>query len=245
MSPPPIDSFDAAFDASLPRPESTDSQKDRRNFERRLSLNVATLLANGLRPAFPGILPDQHGATPWIGSRTSRRIRRLDVAYSTPELGLGLGLSIKTIQFFDPKTKCYSKRIARVDDELRHVAMDYHVRQPHSVLVAVIILPIRACDGLLYLGKGDDGFDSAVWQFRRRVNRRAPSDEADLFERVFIGLYDRSCDTATASVSFFDVMDKPPRNGRPAPDSLRSLPSILGEITATYDHRNMPPFEYA
>lgn len=63
-----------------------------------------------------------------------------------------------------------------------------------------------------------------------------------LFERVFIGLYDT--DQATfGRVGFFDVMNAPPKRGRPA--SLISFPELVAEIVSTYDARNSPPFLWA
>ena len=70
----------------------------------------------------------------------------MDVNYSTVELGLGLGVSIKTINFPDPKTRRYTKNYTRVDNELRAEAADYHERQPYAVLCAVVFLPLEACD---------------------------------------------------------------------------------------------------
>ena len=55
-------------------------------------------------------------------------------------------MSIKTINFRDATTKRYTKNYTRADGELRAEASDYHERQPYAVMVAVIFLPIDACD---------------------------------------------------------------------------------------------------
>src|SRR5262245_27500507 len=75
------------------------------------------------------------------GARTAKGFKKLDVNYSTPELGLALGVSIKTINYRDPETKRYTKNYSRVDNELRAEAMDYHQRQPFAVLVGLLFLP--------------------------------------------------------------------------------------------------------
>lgn len=85
-----------------------------------------------------------HGFGQESRARTGKGLKKLDVNYSTIELGLGLGLSIKTINFRDAKTKRYTKNYTRVDNELRAEAADYHERQPYSVLCAVIFLPFDA-----------------------------------------------------------------------------------------------------
>ena len=67
-------------------------------------------------------------------------LKKLDVNHSTPEIGLGLGVSIKTINFLDIKTRRYTKNIKRVDGELRAhllVQLDHRARQAvHLRLVA-------------------------------------------------------------------------------------------------------------
>jgi hypothetical protein len=75
--------------------------------------------------------------------------------------------------------------------------------------------------------------------FRHRAGRERPRDEAQLFEELFIGLYD----TVSGELLFFDVNVPPLRSGRPAV-SL-SYDDLLKRIGLTYDRRNDPPFEWA
>jgi hypothetical protein len=162
------------------------------------------------------------------------------VNYSTVELGLGLGLSIKTINFRDAKTKRYTKNYTRADGELRAEASDYHERQPYSVMVAVIFLPIDACDDG---GKNaPSSFGQAIQVFRFRARRDSPKDPAMLFERVFIGLYETD-EPHFGDVVFFDVTSAPPRTGRP--DAPMSIAELMQEIVETYDRRNSPRFDWA
>lgn len=114
------------------------TQADKKNYAERLSRALAQRFANALRPHFEGILPDSSGKGQESKARSAKGYKKLDVNYSTPELGLGLGVSIKTINFVDPKSKRYTKNYTRVDAELRAEATDYHDRQPYSVMVAVI-----------------------------------------------------------------------------------------------------------
>lgn len=163
--------------------------------------------------------------------------------YSTSELGLGLGVSIKTINFPDATSDRYTKNYGRVDNELRAEAMDYHIRQPYAVLVAVVFLPIESCQDAGKAADAVSSFGAAVKTFRNRANRTGPKDQEELFERVFIGLYDHA--TTSADVQFFDVMDAPPRQGKPGATTLRSFSQFTEEVTATYDARNKPPFVWA
>jgi hypothetical protein len=79
-------------------------------------------------------------------------------------------------------------------------------------MVALIFLPIDSCEDSH--GPLPSSFGQAVRDFRFRANRKDHRDDLDLFERVL----DRSLRTGRQEfgrVYFFDVMEKPPRNGRP------------------------------
>ena len=212
------------------------SQAQKKNYAEILSRELAQSFANRLRPQFPGILPDPTGRGQESRARTSKGFKKLDVNYSTVELGLGLGVSIKTINFRDPASKRYTKNYTRADGELRAEASDYHERQPYAVMIAVVFLPADACDDAL---TGVSSFGAAVQIFRNRAGRHSHEDAPMLFERVFIGLYE-TAENAFGEVGFFDVMTPPPRRGRPR--VMLDMDELVGEIVATYDHRNAPPF---
>ncbi len=216
------------------------SQAQKKNYAETLSRELAQRFADLLRPQFPGILPDPSGRGQESRARTSKGFKKLDVNYSTVELGLGLGVSIKTINFPDPKTRRYTKNYTRVDSELRAEASDYHERQPYAVMVAIVFLPADSVDdGLTAVSS----FGAAVQVFRNRAGRDSHEDAAMLFERVFIGLYDTKADEAIfGRVAFFDVNVPPPRRGRPR--AMLGMEALIAEIVATYDHRNAPPFEW-
>lgn len=215
------------------------TQQQKKNYAEALSRVLATRFANGLRDAFPGILPDASGRGQESRARTAKGVKKLDVNYSTAELGLGLGLSIKTINFRDAASQRYTKNYTRADGELRAEASDYHVRQPYAVMVAVIFLPLDACDDAK---KDPSSFGQAVKVFRFRGGREEASDDPNLFERVFIGLYDTD-PGSFGSVGFFDVREPPPKAGRPR--VLLDFPSLIQQVRQTYDARNSPVFVWA
>jgi hypothetical protein len=216
------------------------SQPKKKNYAEILSRELAQTFADLLRPTFNGILPDPLGKGQESRARTSKGFKKLDVNYSTVELGLGLGVSIKTINFRDATTRRYTKNYTRADGELRAEASDYHERQPYAVMVAVVFLPADACDDALR--NGVSSFGAAVQIFRPRAGRASPKDASMLFERVFIGLYD-VVDELFGRVAFFDVTQAPPKSGRPR--DLISFQQLISEIVATYDARNSPPFVWA
>src|SRR5690606_35793072 len=93
------------------------SRSDKKNYAERLSRHLATAFANALRGEFPGIKPDPDGKGQESNARTAKGVKKLDVNYSTPELGLGLGVSIKTLNYKDASTNRYTKNITRIDNE--------------------------------------------------------------------------------------------------------------------------------
>jgi len=211
----------------------------KKNYAEALSRALATRFANALRPQFPGVLPDEHGRGQESKARTAKGVKKLDVNYSTAELGLGLGLSIKTINFRDSASNRYTKNYTRADSELRAEASDYHVRQPYAVMVAVVFVPLDACDDAK---RDPSSFGQAVRIFRFRGGRDEPTDDPNLFEAVFVGLYDTD-PQHFGEVIFFDVKNAPPRSGRPG-DAM-GFHELVDEIRRTYDRRNSPVFEWA
>lgn len=241
-----IRTFEAAIEHAAPRPATTGSQIDKKNYAQRLSEALAELVANALRADFRGILPSEDGRGRESRARTSKGFKKLDVNYSTVELGLGLGVSIKTLNFPDPKTSRFTKNYSRNDGELRAEASDYHKRQPYSVLVGILFLPVESCDDS---GRGQEAesgissFGRAVQYFRARSGRRGPIDDIELFEAFFIGVYELGQSGQT--VRFFDVMTAPPRSRRPAAAETISFEELIHRIKLTYDQRNAPPFSWA
>lgn len=215
------------------------SATDKKNYAESLSRALAQRFADALRRSFDGILPDVDGSGQESRARTGKGLKKLDVNYSTIELGLGLGVSIKTINFRDARTRRYTKNYTRVDNELRAEAADYHERQPYAVLCAVVFVPLDACDDG---GRNaPSSFGQAVQIFRFRAGREKPADDPTLFERVLVGLYDSERDFGR--VCFFDVMDAPPRTGRPR--ALKSFREAVEAIVDAYDRRNKTKFKWA
>lgn len=115
----------------------------KRDFAQRLSTCLAQKVADALRPKFRGVLPDETGGKHESRSGSASGLKKLDVNYSNPQIGLGLAVSIKTLNFKDQVTGRFTKNIRRLDGELRAEAQDCHVRQPYSVLAGLIFFPRR------------------------------------------------------------------------------------------------------
>ncbi|MBK8648592.1 MAG: hypothetical protein IPN16_19020 [Gemmatimonadetes bacterium] len=123
--------------------------------------------------------------------------------------------------------------------------MDHHERHPYAVLVALFFLPMKACDDA---GTDKSSFAHAIMTFRSRAGREEPSDPHQKFERFFVALYEHEGDRR-GDVWFFDVMDKPPRRGRPpridppkdeTRRGLLTLDEMIREIVKAYGIRKPP-----
>lgn len=204
---------------------------EKKNYAQRLSNCIAQKVADALRPKFKSILPTIDGKMQESRSMGAAGLKKLDVNYSTSEMGLGLGVSIKTINFRDESTRRYTKNIKRVDGEMRAEAQDYHQRQPYSLLAALIFMPVEAALD----GSGDRSSFRHAWEvFRNRSGRRTPTDDHALFEQLWIGLY--GVGDNLGQVAFHDVQSDVPAHGLPS--GGRNFEEVLGEVTAAFHGRN-------
>jgi hypothetical protein len=164
--------------------------------------------------------------------------KQLDVNYSTARLGLGLGISLKSVHIRDVGgSKRYTHNMKRNEEELRVEATGYHKRQPYSVMVAVLFLPFDAAED----GKrgNPSSFGSWVRHLRPYSGRMSPEDEDDKFEKIFIALYDPS----GVDLRFFDVEQAPPKNGRP--EHVLDYEAFLDNIYHAFLRRNQAEFQWA
>jgi hypothetical protein len=246
----PLVSIEDALDAAGPRPSLEERAVAKKNYAERFSRAVATCIANRLRPHFPGITPDELGRRQEAPARTAKGFKKLDVNYSTPELGLALGVSVKSINFPDwsdarRRAGRFTKNYSRNDNELRAEATDYHQRQPYAVLVAVLFLPeaswLDASEPTRNREEqGVSSFGAAVRFFRPRTGRSTPRDDVDLFERFFLAVYNET----TGACCFFDVAQPPPRSRALHADECITFDEFITAIVTTYNARNNPPFEW-
>lgn len=203
----------------------------KRDFAQRLSTCLAQKMADASRPKFRGILPDEHGAKHESRSGSASGLKKLDVNYSNPQIGLGLGVSIKTVNFKDETTGRYTKNIKRLDGELRAEAQDYHVRQPFSVLAGLVFFPEEAA----FDSRSKSSLRHAWEIFERRAGRRSITDEASLFEQFWICVYHSGADDF-GRCRCFDVGREMPSTG--LPQEHQSLAEVLSDIQTAFRARN-------
>lgn len=219
----------AALDEAAPRPSSSSAQSEKTNYASRFADAMAEQLAFDLAPRFPGI-----DATTKRTGVTSKGKKQLDISFSTPKMGLALGVSLKSVHIRETGGR-YTHNMKRNDEELGTEATVYHERQPWSVMVAVMFLPFDACtDGK----SGPSSFGSWVRSLRPRVGRSSAADREQLFEKGYIALYESD----GSNLQFFDIESAPPKRGVPA--DLLSYAGFIEALYRAYTLRNHAEFRW-
>jgi hypothetical protein len=221
------------MEASEPRPSRSDPVGAKNQYAVRFADHMANQIASDLFERLEDI-----SATTKRTAGSARGKKQLDINFSTPRLGLALGISLKSVHLRDVKgSERYTHNMKRNEEELRIEASGYHKRQPYAVMVAVLFLPFDAADD----GKKDNpsSFGSWVRHLRPYSGREDPEDEIDRFEKIYIGLYEPD----GSNLRFFDVQNAPPKNGRPA--QTLSYREFLGEVYHAYLRRNEAEFKWA
>lgn len=230
------------LDGAEPRPALSADRSLKKNYAERLSRGIASMFATALRPHYPGITPRATGEGQEAPVGADRGRKKLDVKVWDDMLGLLVAVSVKTLTFRDWVAKDaragrYTKNMVRNDHELRAEASVVHRRQPYSVLIGCLFLPIDACDDG---GTGEgatSSFAHAVVTLRKRTGRRGADDQAELFERVYVGLFELAGDER-GTVRFFDVAEPPPRVGRPRRSDTIDLRAVVDAIRTIEQERN-------
>lgn len=214
-------------------PAGGDNRAQKKNWAQRLSNGLALVIADELRPKYPRARvtprPDGTGQEFSVGGRVDRK--RTDVGVWDDSAGLVAGVSVKTYTFRDThgakgsqpaRLGRYVRNMKRNDMELRDEADTLHRRQPYAVLVALLFMNNDACwDGIT----GQSSFAHAVFTLRKRTGRSGPEARFDLFEQVYIGVFDDAGD-----VRFFDVRQSPRRNQPPASAQTISLAEMIDRL---------------
>lgn len=231
---------------STPRPEVKDPTRLKIAYAVRFADAMAARIADDLRPRLEGIEASTKQTAGSVGGK-----KQLDINFSTPRLGLALGISLKSVHIRDVGSGGrYTHNTKRNQEELRIEASGYHKRQPYAVMIGVVVLPFDSCDD----AKGDNSssFGSFVRKLRPYSGRTGPDDEMDRFEKLYIALYEPD----GSDLRFFDVDSDPPKNRRPPNDGdlyaddgrPRRLLSYAEFLDATYHcylKRNSAEFRWA
>jgi hypothetical protein len=229
-----------------PRPDSRSPSEEKTKYATRFAEEMGLVIADSLSPRLAGIT-----ATTKRSAGSVKGKKQLDVNFSTPEHGLALGISLKSVHTRDVGGGGrYTHNMKRNEEELRIESSGYHKRQPYAVMVAVLFLPFDSCSD----GKKNNpsSFGSWVRHLRPLTGRRKPTNDNDLFEKIYIGLYEPD----GTDLRFFDVESDPPKNGQPQREGylhardgrarrLLTFGEFLEAVYHLYLQRNAADFRWA
>jgi len=221
------------LEAAEPRPERSDEVGKKNQYAVRFAEQMAERIASDLSSRLPNIT-----ATTKRTAGSVRGKKQLDINFSTPQLGLALGISLKSVHLRDVKgAERYTHNMKRNEEELRIEATGYHKRQPYAVMIGVLFLPFDSCED----GKRDNPSSFGAWvrHLRPYAGREQPDDENDKFEKIYIALYEPD----GTEMRFFDVQWDPRKNRRPS--QLLEYGEFLDAVYHAYLKRNAAEFTWA
>ncbi len=214
------DYFIAALKALRDKPDDRATQSTKKAYSEEMSARIARALADELRargmrearPAEPGELGLSGAERRLAGGIGAKKV---DVTWATEESGLLLGISVKTINFRDGRSKNYQKNLTNRRGDMLAEALTLHRRFPYAVVA-----------GFLFLDKGARAdntdkrrstFENAFPRLRLFTGREDPAGRDEQFERLYLVLVDANrfrptfecyqVNDAETPVALSDVMD--------------------------------------
>jgi hypothetical protein len=203
-----------------PKPLDSSPQAQKKRYSERISEVIAQAIAEELRerglkearPAPPGTLDSSGAERRMAGGLGAKKV---DVTWATPEAGLLLGISIKTINFKDSSTGNFQKNLVNRRGDMLMEAVTLHRRFPYAVLGAFFFLDKGAETDSTVRRKST--FINAHARLRLFTGRNDPAGRDEQFERFYLLLLDASASppdvraylvgNATSPVPLSDVLD--------------------------------------
>ena len=221
-----IDDFlKAALMSVGDKPPDTATPPTKKAYSEKISSAVASAVAQELRerglksarPAPPGELDTSGAERRMAGGIGAKKV---DVTWATEEAGLLLGISIKTINFRDRRTKNFQKNLINRRGDMLIEAVTLHRRFPYAVLGGLFFLDREAA------ADDTERRRSTFWNAHARLQlftgREDPGGRDEQYERLYLVLLD-----ASSSHARFDVyLVGKPDCSIPMAEALDALLSI-------------------
>lgn len=239
LSPDPelVAALDYADEAMSRSQALIGDQNEKKNWSKRFADGCARAVANALRrnsrlSKFE-IRPNADGsgceALTFIAPGKKKHI---DVIVATLATGLQLGFSLKGLNFPNPNGR-YTHNLTGRTYELLDEVGAIHEYQPSAFMVALYMLPIQSVADMV---QAPSSFAKTVAHLRARTGRLdlSFSAHARRCDAAAVGLYvpgDPGDAFPRGVVRFFDVMENPPRNGRPKLDSTTDLDGLVARVS--------------
>lgn len=200
-----------------------------------MSAKVAVALAEelrlrgmkGTRPSGPGDVGSSGAERRLAGGIGAKKV---DVTWATEESGLLLGISVKTINFRDGRSKNFQKNLTNRRGDMVGEALTLHRRFPYAVVAGFLFLDKEA--------KSDDTkkrkstFVNAFPRLRLFTGRSDPAGRDEQFERLYLLLVDAN--PFTPARACYQVSD---------PSMELDLTEVFDEIVNLLGERNFDFYE--
>ena len=214
-----------------PKPGDDAAQAAKKRYSELVSQQVALALGaelrqRGLKEARPfGSGTDAGAERRMAGGLGAKKV---DVTWATEESGLLLGISVKTINFRDSKTRNFQKNLVNRRGDMLMEAVTLHRRFPYAVLAGFFFLDSEAAnDGT---DKRRSTFLNAHARLQLFTGRNDPADREEQFERFYLILLD----SAQLSLRPFQVG---------VPDRELALEDMLDDLLGLVAQRNPDFYE--
>jgi hypothetical protein len=222
---------------SLPEKPGDDARQSvKKRYSEQVSQAIALAFAQELRscglrearPAAPGELG---------GSGAERRMsggigaKKVDVTWATPESGLLLAISIKSINFRDRRTGNYQKNLTNRRGDMLMEAVTLHRRFPYAVLAGFFFLDKEAAND--DTGRRRSTFLNAHNRLRLFTGRDDPAGRDERYERLYLVLLGASPFQSSARI--FAVGD---------PETELSFEAAFDDLLQLVAARNPDFYEY-
>lgn len=202
----------AALKALPPKPSDDAEQKDKRRYSELLSENVALAFGEELRRrGLSGARPSPPGESGISGAE--RRMaggigaKKVDITWATEESGLLLGISIKSINFKDKKTKNFQKNLTNRRGDMLVEAVTLHRRFPYAVLAGFFFFDKGAAADATELRRST--FLNAHDRFSIFTGRNVVEGRDEQYERFYFVLLDANPFKPSARLYLAGAPDQP------------------------------------
>lgn len=225
----------AALRGLPPKPPDTVRPAAKKRYSEQMSAAVALALAEELRqrgmaearPAPPGEVGASGAERRLAGGIGAKKV---DVTWATEESGLLLGLSVKSINFKDSRTKNFQKNLTNRRADMLIEAVTLHRRFPYAVLCGLFLLDAGAATDDTATRRSTA--ENAHQRLRLFTGRSDPAGRDEQFERLYLLLVDANPFTPAYTVR---------EVGRP--DTEIDLDSALTQVVDLVAERNFDFYE--
>lgn len=181
------------------KPSDTAAADIKKRYSERVSAAAAAAIADELRhrglkearPAPPGLL-DSSGAERRMSGGIGAK--KVDVTWATEEGGLLLGISIKSINFRDKRSKNFQKNLTNRRGDMLFEAVTLHRRFPYAVLGGLFFLDVGAETDAT--AKRRSTFINAHARLGLFTGRNDPGGRDEQYEHLYVLLLDASASHA-------------------------------------------------